>query len=236
MPNYCLNELIINGENDELEKFYQENKTNESELSFEKSVPNNDWSTKWDAGEVTINKYDGEYQYNFETAWSPPERWLKKVAKQYNNLNFYITASEEGCDFHIEIDYENGIRTRLFEETYENYFCREYDIDFRCDVLLDYIKDKPELKRKVLDINNDLTDLADEDPELEDVLGEFCYSGFCGKLQKMVINKYNIWRKYWIKWRIIYLKRLSEKQTNKTFYDLTVHEFKLRIRDKSLGI
>lgn len=38
MPNWCLNKLTVEGDEEELIKFYEENKTDEYELSFEKGV------------------------------------------------------------------------------------------------------------------------------------------------------------------------------------------------------
>jgi hypothetical protein len=65
MPNWCDNSLSIDGDEELLKKFYDENRDEDEELSFNKSVPLYDdddgdynmkcitmWGTKWDAHEV----------------------------------------------------------------------------------------------------------------------------------------------------------------------------------------
>ena len=145
MPNYCSNLLIVDGI--DLNKFCEDVKTNDSELSFEKLIPTPNldniskeefakyftddekqypfyehyansrrdwyayhiikWGTKWDAMDIITNHSDDELSYDFTTAWSPPEYWLKNICKKYN-CNFTLTSYETGCDFWCQITIENG--------------------------------------------------------------------------------------------------------------------------------
>lgn len=66
---------------------------------------NVNWGTKWDVNEETII-YDisTDYiEYQFETAWCPPSKWLENIYKNYPLLDFKLISDEAGSDFHIEI-------------------------------------------------------------------------------------------------------------------------------------
>lgn len=157
MPNYCSNQLLVKGDPKEVSRFYNENKTEKSPLSFKKSVPIPDhiyqggsisqeerdkycdktwydwcpihWGTKWDACDPvcfpeTIDK--GILNYDFETAWSPPEAWLKKVAEKYQLLEFVLSYREPGMNFKGTTAYQNG---ELLTAEYDEGCCSEQDSD-----------------------------------------------------------------------------------------------------------
>ena len=172
MPNWCLNKLTIEGDEEELNKFYEENKSDENELSFEKGVPPpenldelsdeefkkllindnslgssprwyefncSNWGTKWDTNDVNINQSDGELYYDFMTAWSPPQQWLKTISQKYLDLKFTLESEEPGCDFWCLLVIENGeiieeeeedLTTRNFKKLYEQYPMEEINIKF----------------------------------------------------------------------------------------------------------
>ena len=69
------------------------------------------WGTKWDINEeeITYDISDTHIEYKFDTAWSPPNRWLETIHKNYPLLQFELISYESGCDFYIEISagYEN---------------------------------------------------------------------------------------------------------------------------------
>ena len=48
---------------------------------------------------VNVGKDDNEYTYHFSTAWSPPEGWLAKVAKDWTDLSFELRYEEGGVGF-----------------------------------------------------------------------------------------------------------------------------------------
>ena len=159
MPNWCSNILEIRGEESEIERFYLENrrkrednemKTSSSEsdcetdyepddeeLSFEKSVPIGDdynravteWGTKWDVGEVILNRTESELIYEFETAWSPPEQWLEKVASKYNTLEFDMESIERGMDFHVFYEFRNGEQIKREFHEHNKFMMEKYGLD-----------------------------------------------------------------------------------------------------------
>ena len=119
MPNWCDNSLSIDGDEELLKKFYDENRDDDEdeELSFNKSVPLNQdddddyeydgdgdddmkritmWGTKWDACEVCTDEI-GDYE--FQTAWSPPIPWFTEVVEKYPKLSFELLYSEPGMNF-----------------------------------------------------------------------------------------------------------------------------------------
>lgn len=67
------------------------------------------WGTKWDVDDYRIttrNQYSVEL--DFDTAWSPPNQWLKTVAGQFTALSFSVGFIEAGCNFIGETLYTNG--------------------------------------------------------------------------------------------------------------------------------
>lgn len=123
MPNWCENTLIISGNEELMQKFYNENRDEErTDLSFEKAVPIDDdenwyelhienWGTKWDACEVL---YDDDGIYDFETAWSPPIDWFRVVVQKYPELHFELRYSEQGMNF-------SGYMMAHFGEIYDEH-------------------------------------------------------------------------------------------------------------------
>jgi hypothetical protein len=110
----CENELRVTGSPEEVEKFYNENKTDDEELSLKQSVGPSEtfdcdkeryqwniynWGTKWDLEGARMYTFGDEMAYYFESAWSPPQEWLQFVANKYPLLQFYMQFSEGGCDF-----------------------------------------------------------------------------------------------------------------------------------------
>lgn len=65
------------------------------------------WGTKWEPSDIDINHTDDELTYDFITAWSPPEIWLKNIAKNYDCI-FTLTSFEIGSDFWSQIKIDNG--------------------------------------------------------------------------------------------------------------------------------
>lgn len=57
------------------------------------------WGTKWDVESEVVDEWDGYIMYRFDTAWSPPVKWLEKVAKDYPELTFRLKYEEEGVGF-----------------------------------------------------------------------------------------------------------------------------------------
>ncbi len=62
----------------------------------------NNWGTKWDVDATLQNETENTLEYTFDTAWSPPVDWLRKVAKQFPKLTFTMNYKEEGMGFEGE--------------------------------------------------------------------------------------------------------------------------------------
>jgi len=121
-----------------IEKFYPtppELLSNNNEGWYEWRIEH--YGCKWYESELEINdSTDTSVSVSFETAWSPPTEWLRKVAKDYPKLTFELDYEESGMCFKgllrvkgKEIQ-EDSIR-EWFGECYE---CdKEYDGKGKCD-------------------------------------------------------------------------------------------------------
>lgn len=62
----------------------------------------NNWGTKWDAtcdNLDDVNPDEGYICINFDTAWSPPLKWLHNLIKLFPELNFKLIYMELGMNF-----------------------------------------------------------------------------------------------------------------------------------------
>ena len=57
------------------------------------------WGTKWDADATIERDLPDFLVYRFESAWSPPVAWLKKVARDFPRLRFTLIYDEPGMGF-----------------------------------------------------------------------------------------------------------------------------------------
>lgn len=57
------------------------------------------WGTKWDLSDCTPAITGTKIRAWFDTAWSPPEGWLKSVSAKFQNLDFTLYFSEGGMGF-----------------------------------------------------------------------------------------------------------------------------------------
>lgn len=173
MPNWCENSLSLFGEYEILMNFFKENKTDNSELSFEKLVPFPDgnydrdfavseWGTKWEPSNIYLiftpeeleslneeTRNNFKIEYSFDTAWGPPINWLEKVSKKYKNIIFEIEYAEGGCDFAGIQIYKQG------ELTHEvDYSFSEYKLIKNGPYISEYIINELESKEKFPKITN----------------------------------------------------------------------------------
>ena len=59
----------------------------------------NNWGTKWDACDKSIDYEDSEIlALTFNTAWSPPEGIVEKLREKYPELSFQCFYDEPGCE------------------------------------------------------------------------------------------------------------------------------------------
>jgi hypothetical protein len=123
MPNWCDNTLVVEGEREKLEEFAQKVTGEETLLDFGALVPVprelaeesglesaelqrrygasnlldwcvQNWGTKWNAeywDRVDVGK---AFEYRFDTAWTPPVDWVKRVAGIFPELKFTLTWEE----------------------------------------------------------------------------------------------------------------------------------------------
>jgi hypothetical protein len=57
------------------------------------------WGTKWDVQATLRNESPDFLVYRFQSAWSPPVAWLKKVARDFPRLRFTLIYDEPGMGF-----------------------------------------------------------------------------------------------------------------------------------------
>lgn len=125
MPNHIANILILKTNHHDIDKIMDD------EFSFGKVVPEpteqenydwyswrcENWGTKWDAYEFEQVKYEiNQYEeitatYHFNTAWSPPDRWLAKVAWNFPNTNVELYWADEDLPSSGWIKYTDRIKS-----------------------------------------------------------------------------------------------------------------------------
>jgi len=113
MPNWCENTLTIESTNEkDLEIFKQKSLGKDTALSLNNLVPlpkkqkQNwytwriaNWGIKWNI-KASINKIsNNKFEYYFDSAWSPPLAWLKKIAKMFPTITFTLEYEEPGMEF-----------------------------------------------------------------------------------------------------------------------------------------
>lgn len=66
------------------------------------------WGTKWDVEAELTDENTRHLEYNFDSAWCPPDRFIYKIAEMFPKLSFRLTFYEGGCAFKGEMEAENG--------------------------------------------------------------------------------------------------------------------------------
>lgn len=96
----------------ELEKILTKNQFNYCEFNdkdeaywYDFCIKN--WGTKWDVKDVSVDVDEESANYDFDTAWSPPENWLITISQRYD-CHFELTSYEEGNDFWMHLKIEDG--------------------------------------------------------------------------------------------------------------------------------
>ena len=132
MPNWCLNNLIVEGELNELKDFksktIKESDNGGLKFTMEELLPTPkdmledtgvmpawynwrvaNWGTKWDVDTHNIEENGGESLHvSYNTAWSPNEPFVKYASEKYPNLKFKLTFEEGGMGFCGILMCENG--------------------------------------------------------------------------------------------------------------------------------
>lgn len=80
------------------------------------------WGTKWEAIDPSDIKVEPEhYQVFFQTAWSPPEPWVRFASKKFPHLDFTMEYHEEAGMYASElVKFKEGEVTSREEIPNEN--------------------------------------------------------------------------------------------------------------------
>ena len=111
MPNWCDNAATLTASKEKIDALVAvlENKDDQQVFQHLRPRPEseeenwyewncNNWGTKWDASNITIeDSTKNSILLTFDTAWSPPQAWFDYM----HDRGFYIEAMfiECGCDF-----------------------------------------------------------------------------------------------------------------------------------------
>jgi len=130
MPNWCMNNVTINGSKEKLEEII---KACENDKFLEFLVPIGDWDygsaieawgTKWEARDVDYDLLDDNtLMLNFDSAWGPPVT-AYNTGETNHDITIYATYYESGMAFVGE---------------YEDSEDSSYNIDFEDESWMDEI-------------------------------------------------------------------------------------------------
>lgn len=167
MPNWCSNKLEVTGPADQIASLAV---LIEDGFSFSKVVPPpndpayrdepsqqearasknwwyswnvNNWGTKWDIEEEAEISSDSIKAW-FDTAWSPPVKFIETAQKLYPDLTFSLYFSEMGANYHGSVSIGPDGMVECFDG--ETPFWPE-DADWDGD-------EEPELNPKIQDFLN----------------------------------------------------------------------------------
>ena len=114
MPNWADNQLIVNGDVEEMDRFNNNFKNFEAivplgEWDYDEAIET--WGCKWDINpeELEYGRYDEGDYYSFMTPWSPPTGFVKKASEKYD-LRFTLKTYEPGMFYMNKEIFEEGRR------------------------------------------------------------------------------------------------------------------------------
>lgn len=149
MPNWCENSLTVTGPKKELQRFkkkvkgrgpYAPGKAKVECLSFHQTVPQPEfekgdegwynwrvtrWGTKWEASNPHLDETEDRLCYTFETAWGPPDAWLRATAELFPELEFRLFYSEGG-NYFAGVMHAHGEESSTEERDYLEAQIEEY--------------------------------------------------------------------------------------------------------------
>lgn len=66
------------------------------------------WGSKWGACSLTVQSVGEQLDIQYETAWSPADKLIMEISKQFPNLIFAVTSDEESRMFVVWSVFHNG--------------------------------------------------------------------------------------------------------------------------------
>lgn len=144
MANHCNNWMTITGDATELKRFRDEVRGKDWDGKDIDLQPNNHmtiwsddgktlvdtdnkypqgWGSRWVDNNYMDDKTDSEnpsLQYSFESAWAPPENWLRLIVELFPTLDFRIDYEESSCDIFGYYTGVNGVFTDHEMTKHEN--------------------------------------------------------------------------------------------------------------------
>ena len=148
MPNWCSNELVIEGKPKDINKIMKQVEVTKSEATSEhdvtpfscnKIIPRPakedtnwyewniaNWGSKWDTSDTSADTSqweNGIIRYSFSTAWSPISQVIDELAKQHKKVTITYNFYESGSDFWGEVEYAKGEVTSFDEGSLSDAGC-----------------------------------------------------------------------------------------------------------------
>jgi len=172
MANWCCIDLTLQGAEEDLDKFIEENKSTEDCLTFHAADPDpNHWGTR-DAVDPQLGYVSNcEVKYRFSTAWTPPLNWLTIVGVKYPTITFDMVFEEPGNQVFGHARFVEGAYSEELMEAFDYYL--KYYPDFAAK--LETIQKSPyqEFVKRY------------SDPELD---GQFEETPFC-YLEELIVKR-----------------------------------------------
>ena len=152
MPNWCSNELVIEGKPKELSRLMKKVEITKSEetdehaqsvFSCHRIIPRPamqdsnwyewniaNWGSKWDTNDPCLDNSEwenGVIRYTFDTAWSPIIPVVEALAKEHTRVTITYNYYEGGSDFWGEHEYKKGEITSFDEGALSDASCERLE-------------------------------------------------------------------------------------------------------------
>ena len=126
MPNWCSNDIEIQGDAEKIAEFVKDIQASKRGLSMERYIPtppetlednlvwynwrNKNWGTKWDINDDELHSvYDEDIvQYSYPTAWSPNTPFWEFMSAKFPELDITHHYDEPGMCFKGVATYKAG--------------------------------------------------------------------------------------------------------------------------------
>ena len=138
MPNWCENEVMVNGKKNDIQalKEHLSQGKNDLEFMFVLPPPNNEWNynwciqnwgTKWEPEHVDADWHEDTVTFYFWSAWAPAVGIVNALAQKFPALHWEYIYAESGMDFSGRIEWENGEITINESGAYGEWYGEPYE-------------------------------------------------------------------------------------------------------------